>query len=1067
MKQLIILMIFCTHALFWAQENVSGQIIDQRDGRPLRAVIIKTKDARQLATSDSKGNFSFTTTAKVLEISFNKKGYSVYTTTLNLPVTEPVKILLSDSVTDIEEVTLSTGYQRLPKERSTGAFSSVNKNQVEAQVGTGIIDRIANTANGVSIERGTSGEPQLMVRGISTINGPKAPLIIVDDFPYEGSISTINPNIVDNVTVLKDAAASSIWGARAANGVIVITTKKGKANASVQGELLISTTFAGKPDLSNIPAMSSSDFIDVERELFNRGFYESEINSPAHPVLSPVVDLLNQQKNGLITSAELEKQLNHFKTVDAKQQFRKYMYQPMANQQYFLNLSGGAGQHSWIGSLGYDNNTGNLGETYTRKTVRLQNRWKPGERLSVVFGGQYTDSESSSGKTGYGNIVTKYSTTVPYLELADALSNPLAASKTYSQQYKNLLNNSKLMDWNYYPLTDWQYDRSESKLREIILNFGVNYRIVKGLDADVKYQYQRQQADDLNNHSKDSYYARNYVNSFAQITSDQDVKLVVPKGGIRDYYLSTNEVNNLRGQLNYNQSWGKHSFSALAGSEVREAVINSRSQRYYGVDENNLNTGAVDYVNPYPNLITGFSDYIQKSESIGGRNTRFVSLFANGAYIFDQKYILSGSIRRDASNLFGLQTNDQWNPFWSAGAAWELGKEPFFPLGFIASMKIRGSYGFNGNIDPAMVAVSTIAYDSDYSVYTGSSTARFDNYYNPRLRWETSGMLNVGIDFASRNNRLSGSVDYFRKRGKDLFGPQMLDYTTGISYMLTNIAETESNGFDINLTGQIINSGLKWQSVLNLSTFKDKVVSYYLQDPFASQFIGNGSTVPISGVEGLPVYSIFAYRWGGLNPETGNPVGYLNGERSENYNAIVGSGTKVEDLEYFGSAIPTVYGSFINTFTYKNFSMDVAVLYKLGYWFRRTSINYSQLYDGWIGHRDFAERWQKPGDEDFTNVPSSSWVSNYNRDAFYNGSSILVEKGDHIRLQYITLNYRLKTASFFARNQSLQEVNLFLNLSNLGILWRANKKGIDPDYHFSSNMIRQPAMITIGLRAKF
>ena len=138
MKQLIILMIFCTHALFWAQQNVSGQIIDQRDGRPLRAVIIKTKDARQLATSDSKGNFSFTTTAKVLEISFNKKGYSVYTTTLNLPVTEPVKILLSDSVTDIEEVTLSTGYQRLPKERSTGAFSSVNKNQIEAQVGTGL-----------------------------------------------------------------------------------------------------------------------------------------------------------------------------------------------------------------------------------------------------------------------------------------------------------------------------------------------------------------------------------------------------------------------------------------------------------------------------------------------------------------------------------------------------------------------------------------------------------------------------------------------------------------------------------------------------------------------------------------------------------------------------------------------------------------------------------------------------------------------------------------------------------------------------------------------------------------
>ena len=1065
MKQILILTLIGANALCWAQQNVTGQIADQRDGKPLRGVTIATKNSTVLATSDAQGRFSFSTAEPAPEIVITMKGYSVHRITLALPLAEPVRILLSESVMDIEEITLSTGYQKLPKERSTGAFSSVKKDQIEKQVGTGIIERIANTANGVTIERGVSGEPQLMVRGISTINGPKAPLIVVDDFPYEGSINNINPNIVESVTVLKDAAASSIWGARAANGVIVITTKKGKAG--VQAEFMATTTLTDKPNLKNIPTMSSSDFIEVERELFKRDFYSSEINSPSHPVLSPVVDLLHQEKMGMISAEELENRLNYLKTVDAKEQFRKYMYQPAENRQYFLNLNGASSQHTWIASVGYDENTGNLGETYQRTTARLQNKWKASDRFSMVFGGQFTDSETASGKTGFGNIVMKYGTAVPYMEFADAYGNPLAAAKTYNQRYKESLTASGLQDWNYYPLTDWRNDRAESRLQEIILNSGITYRILNGLEAEVKYQYQRQQADDLNDHGKNSYYARNYVNSFAQIADDESIRFIVPKGGIRDYYESLTEVNNLRGQLNYNKTWGRHLVSALAGSEMREAKTDSKSQRYYGVDENNLNTGTVDYVNPYPMLVTGFEEYIQKSESIGGRNTRFVSLFANGAYTFDHKYTVSGSIRRDASNLFGLCTNDQWNPFWSAGAAWEVAKENFFPAGFLGSLKLRGSYGFNGNIDPAMVAVSTIAYDGDYSVYTGSATARFDNYYNPKLRWETSGLLNAGLDFSTNNNRMSGSVDYFRKKGKDLFGPQLLDYTTGIGYMLTNIAETEGNGFDVHLNGLLISSGLKWQSVLNFSTFKDKVVNYYLQNPMASQFIGNGSNVPISGIAGRPVYSIFAYRWGGLNPETGDPIGYLNGEQSQDYSAITGTGTKAEDLEYFGSAIPTVYGSFINTFTYKNFSLDVAIAYKLGYFFRRSSINYSQLYDSWIGHRDFEERWQKPGDENFTDVPSNTYASNYSRDSFYNGSSVLVEKGDHVRLQYITLNYRMNTASLFGTGPALKEVNLFFNLTNPGILWRANNKGIDPDYHFGTNTVRPPAAFTIGLRTQF
>ena len=235
----------------------------------------------------------------------------------------------------------------------------------------------------------------------------------------------------------------------------------------------------------------------------------------------------------------------------------------------------------------------------------------------------------------------------------------------------------------------------------------------------------------------------------------------------------------------------------------------------------------------------------------------------------------------------------------------------------------------------------------------------------------------------------------------------------------------------------------------------------------ASQFVGTGSSVPISGVAGRPVYSIFAYRWGGLDPESGDPLGYLDGELSKNYSAITGSGTSADELEFYGSAIPTVYGSFINTWSYKNLSLDVAVAYKLGYWFRRPSIHYSQLYDSWKGHSDFADRWQQPGDEQFTDVPSNTYTPNYNRDAFYNGSSVLVEKGDHVRLQYITLNYRFSAQKYFTQPKLFEDLNLFINVSNPGILWRANQKGIDPDYNIGQNTLRPPVNFSIGLRTQF
>lgn len=467
----------------------------------------------------------------------------------------------------------------------------------------------------------------------------------------------------------------------------------------------------------------------------------------------------------------------------------------------------------------------------------------------------------------------------------------------------------------------------------------------------------------------------------------------------------------------------------------------------------------VDLSKRFP-VIAGGTAFIDNLNSLRESANRFVSVYANAAYTYDNRYTISGSARRDASNLFGLKTNDQWNPFWSAGLSWNVGNEKFYSVNWLPNLKLRGSYGFNGNINPAMVAVTTMAL-LGVSTYTQEQMARFDNYYNPQLRWETVRMMNAGLDFATKNNRISGSVEYFQKKGENLFGQVPLDYTIGISSLVWNVAGIEGKGVDVELKTININKSFRWLTTLNFSTYKDKVTKYYPSSTIARNFVL--ASVPISGIEGLPVYSMFGYQWAGLDPQTGDPRGYLNGEVSKDYTNIMGG--DVKDLQYFGSAVPTVYGSFTNTFAYKQLSLDVGITYKLGYYFRKPSINYTSLFREWNGHSDYDQRWQKPGDEAFTNVPSNLYQTNSNRDAFYAGSAALIEKGDHIRLQYINLAYEISKRQW--RGLPIKSLQLYANVSNLGILWQESKSGIDPDFNLGNNTLKPPMTFTLGLKAKF
>ncbi len=1069
MKSFTLIILFFTFSSWiYAQQHIVGRVLSFSNNSPIEGANVSIRGTDLKISTDSKGYFAIQTTLNASEtiLVVNHLGYESTNITVKLPQNDTLNILLRISPHLLEEVNIiSTGYQTLPKERVTGSFSIVDRALFNQQVSTDILSRLPTIANGVVMNNGLSGPPQMMVRGLSTISGPKDVLIVVDNFPYDGDILNINPNIVENITILKDASASSIWGARAANGVIVITTKTGRFNQPITLEFNSNVTIGAKPDLGYIPQMSSTDFIDVEQELFSRNFYNSQINAANRPVISPVVDLLNKVRTGTLTQEQAQQQIDALRKIDVRDQFSQYMYRQSLNQQYFLNALGGGEKFSWGSSVGYDHNKDNLDSFYDRLNIRFQNMYRPIERLSLTTGLNYTQSQSNSGRYGYRSISMKSGNFVPYMMMADGNGNALPVPRTWNQSYIETAGNGLLLDWNYYPLTDWQHQTSNNKVFDILATAALDYQVIKGLNAKVNYQYERQLGTNTAFADENSYMARDYINSFTQIVNGNAV-LAVPYGGILDK--SNNELvaNNLRGQLSFDNTYGKHNIIAIIGSEIRSANINSHQGRFYGYNENNLTTGNVDYTRTYPSFIGGGGQFIYNNQFLGETVTRFVSHFANAAYTFDNKYVLSASARRDASNLFGLKTNDQWNPFWSAGIAWKLSNEQFYSLDILPYLNLRVTYGFSGNVDPAMAAVNTIIYQGGVSTFTGLPIAQFNNYYNPHLKWETSKMLNVAVDFRTKHNRISGSIEYYRKNGDNLFGMAPTDYSTGVPpTILRNVASMRGNGWDIELKSLNIDGLFRWGTALNFSMYQDRIVDYQINRTLARQYI-IPSSVPISGIEGHPVYTIYAYKWAGLDPNTGEAQGYLENEISKNYNSITGVGTAVEDLEYFGSAIPTKFGSLLNTFSYRNLSLQVGISFKFGYWFRRASINYTNLFNSWDGHPDYVNRWQKAGDEVHTDIPVNLFTANINRDAFYNGSSVLIEKGDHVRLQYINLAYDVKIPGLTSK--TFNGGQLYLNINNIGLLWKANKAGIDPDYNMGIGYRLIPSTnYAIGIRTKF
>lgn len=1028
--------------------------------KPILGANVKHRGKSLLGTTDQVGllNIAKRPATGILEI--RHMGYETAFIKMDTLSSMKVSVILNAIINELDEVVISTGYQQLPKERTTGSFSIIPKERLQEQVSSKLMDRLPAIANSYNVfsQRVYSSGDRPTIRGMSGLGGQGSILIVVDDFPYEGDMNNINPEDVESIVLLKDAAAASIWGARAGNGVIVITTKKGKLNTRTKIEMSSNVNIVAKPDLYKLKTINSSDFIDMEMMMFDLRYRFADTANVSRPAFSPVYEILFDKRNGRLSAFEADNLINSLRTKDVKSQFLDYIYQTGVQQQHNFGISGGAQNVAWNFSVGYVKNEGVLREVDKRLTLKADQYYTLSKVFQINTGVLYSNRQDISGQTGFGSLRYGSWAVPPYTEFLDSEGNVVPIYNR-RKDFIETAGEGLLMDWRSYPLEEYKHSFQDGKANSVVGNLGLTVSPLDGLRFQFKGQYQKQQrqVDDMND--IDSYFTRNYINLFSQINkATGTVTYMMPKGGILDkgYHDLTGWV--VRGQASYDKIFFKdHKLIALLGGEVRSTEERSNQFRLFGYNEELMSSVQVDLVNRHPQF-TGGTAFLPNRSGQGRTVNRFVSYFGNFSYSYLDRYVVTASARSDASNIFGVATNDKWRPLWSAGLGWELAKESFYTWEALPYLKLRASYGYSGSVDPSRSANSTITY-SGVSAFTKHPTSSFSSYANPELRWEKVGMLNFAVDFRVKGNRLSGSIEYFRKRAVDLYTSTPVDITHGIGARITkNAGELFGRGIDIELNSLNVQTGLfSWRSHFNFSQYNDKIVQAFDNRLRANDLVGLGRPFWID----KPVYVVSGYRWGGLD-EKGDPIGYLGGEPSKDYVNIIGEGTSSEELIYKGSAIPTTYGSLGNTFTYGNLSFNFRLSYALGHYFMKESILYSSLLTSGQGHQDYTLRWQNPGDELKTDVPAFVFPLNNNRESFYRNAEIHALKGGNIKLQYLNLAYRVVVKG---KRTSLNDLRIFCNASNLGYIWIQNKEGIDPDRGY---LTPPPARTwAFGLRANF
>lgn len=988
--------------------------------------------------------------------------------TVNVSMDEDVNLLKEVSV-------ISLGYTKLATPGFTGAANLVTAKDLKEVPAVNILERLENITPGVQVDLRKN---TIRIRGANSFSTANAsPLIVVDGFPImetsdrAGNLSDLtsnvsggailnryNPEDIESITILKDAAAASIWGARAGNGVIVIETKKGR-NGPPTINFSTNLSMSSPADLDKLNVMSSAQYINLEQEVKALGFLtdpaikQSWQTFNSNAPLGEALEWMFKVDRGTATTAQRDAELARLSQIDNKGQIRDLMLQNAVTQQYNLSLSGGANKSTYYISGNYTRDLPVFRENLAQSaflTSNLSNKLF-NDRLTLNTGINYTYANSSNNPTGANTLGTGVYGLRPYELLQDANGNNIARSIRFRDEVSQDFLNKGYLPWTYSPLDELNALDNQASSNRLRFNMDANVKVLEGITFSLLGSLQRNIESTENINKVESYYVRDMVNYGTTINTAGKRVYGVPMGGTLGLSNYSGWEYNLRSQLNLDKrvtNFLKVNF--IGGAEIRQTRFQSSSQVRYGFNPDTYSNLVVNPTIGYTN-VEGWSSTISYNDNLRKNVNRALSYYSNvGLSLLDDKYVLSGSLRFDDYTLTGAARNQRGKPLWSAGAKWNAKSEAFLSnVNWLDGLAFRMTYGVAGTMPTSIgnVVVLNTSTDNNTNEQIGSISSPANN----QISWEKVRTFNLGTDFALLKNRLSFNIDVYEKRMSDILYRLPFNPTYGWSSLEFNSASMKSKGFELGVKMDVIKDrSYGWTSLFNFSYNTNEVTD--------DRFIKNTTTSLVNGGSyaiGLPLDYMYAYRWAGLDNKGQSQVYNKNGEIVA---STVGNNMlSADDLVYQGRTTAPYFGAFNNDFRYKQFNLGVRIAYNMGNVLRRPSV---QNYPDYIGYRgvigaqqDLDKRWRQEGDEAFTNVPGLKNIS-FNSLQRYINSDLLTISGSYIRLQQISLGYTAPLS--LLKGTPFKSASLSASARNLGLIWTKNKDGVDPSYVFTNNYNNLP-----------
>ena len=925
-KLLFTAMLFGIVSHLYAQE-ISGVVTDE-NGQPLSNTNVVSRLSRALAITDDAGKYTIQTSPSDTLV-FVYTGY----VTQEFPVGNQttIDVVMTRGETDLEEVFV-VAYGTATRSSYTGAATVINQKEIKDVPVTSFEQSLTGRMPGVQITT-TSGQAgsssTIRVRGIGSMNASNEPLYVIDGVPVvSGSVgqaggqlytsnnimNTLNPNDIEAITVLKDAAASSLYGSRAANGVVIITTKQGRMG---KPRINLRTTVGFTPDFAtdNYEPASVEDQIKYFYQIFHdyrtsNGFTEAQANQYA---LNRMKTRFGIHGYDFATNGTglYEDIIITGKTDGVENREGKYfnwddaLFRTGVFQNYDLSVSGGRDQTKYFSSLSY---TKDKGRAYTNEFDRIGGRINLNQKIGKFIDFGSNINVSFNDKTGFNDT---RNTGTNYLYLSRNLLFPFywptdyKTGNPYTARYSSL---------GYNPLYyDTQWDNWSKTLRLSAIE-SLSIQILPSLVAKTIFSYDNSEVKDH------LYYSPLHYHTTYGATAN---------GSVFEY--STNIKKMVSSStLNFNKQFDKHSLDLLGGFEAEKNQTD-----YSMASGSNLPSSALHTV-----ATAGKKD---ADAYFWGYN--MMSYLSRAEYNFDQKYFLSASFRRDGNSRIGPAS--RWANFWSVSGAWNMKNEAFMSnLDEVNLMKLRASYGTNGTFPSSNYgwrSLATFGYN-----YNGEPGGALTTVGDENLKWESNYSFNLGLDFGLFNNRLYGTIEYFNRDSKDLLQDVNIATATGFSTTLKNIGSINNKGIELMIGGDIIsNSNFRWSANMNASFIKSKVIELYGgQDVLWWDPTGGDSRVQFIYREGENVLSFYTPEWAGVDPTDGKPIWYTNdGTDGDFLHNGRGATNDVNDAKQIisGTPLPKAYGGINTDFEYKGFILGFNFIYKLG----------GQLFDA--GSRDVNE----------------------------------------------------------------------------------------------------------------